>query len=117
VEVKMELADDLGRLPTELEITLFRVVQESLTNVHRHAGAQKATIRLRRLGAEVLLEIEDDGIGIPTDVMERVRAQNAASVGVGIAGMRERLSQLGGSLELHSSPRGTVVRARLRSER
>jgi PAS domain S-box-containing protein len=117
VEVKMELADDLGRLPTELEITLFRVVQESLTNVHRHAGAQKATIRLRRLGAEVLLEIEDDGIGIPTDVMERVRAQNAASVGVGIAGMRERLSQLGGTLELHSSPRGTVVRARLRSER
>jgi PAS domain S-box-containing protein len=117
VEVSMELADDLGRLPSELETTLFRVVQESLTNVHRHAGAQKATIRMRRNVAEVVVEIEDDGIGIPPDVMERVRSQSAASVGVGIAGMRERLSQLGGTLELHSSPHGTVVRARLRSER
>jgi PAS domain S-box-containing protein len=117
VEVNMELADDFGRLPTELEITLFRVVQESLTNVHRHAGAQRATIRMRRAGPEIVLEIEDDGIGIPSDVMDRVRTQSAASVGVGIAGMRERISQLGGTLEIHSSPRGTVVRARLRSER
>jgi PAS domain S-box-containing protein len=117
VEVNMELADDFGRLPTELEITLFRVVQESLTNVHRHAGAQRATIRMRRIGPEIVLEIEDDGIGIPSDVMDRVRSQSAASVGVGIAGMRERLSQLGGTLEIHSSPRGTAVRARLRSER
>jgi PAS domain S-box-containing protein len=116
VEVSMDLADDLGRLSTELEITLFRVVQESLTNVHRHASSQKAAIRLRRSGPEVVLEIEDDGIGIATDVLERVRSQSAAAVGVGIAGMRERLSQLGGSLELQSSTRGTLVRARLRSE-
>jgi PAS domain S-box-containing protein len=115
VAVSMEIADDLGRLPTELEITLFRVAQESLTNVHRHAGAQRATIRLRRIGTEVTLEIEDDGIGIPTDVMERIRRQNAAMVGVGIAGMRERLSQLGGTLEVESNSKGTRVRARLRS--
>ena len=115
VAVNMEIADDLGRLPTELEITLFRVAQESLTNVHRHAGAQRASIRLRRIGAEVVLEIEDDGIGIPPDVLERIRRQNAAMVGVGIAGMRERLSQLGGTLEVESSARGTRVRARLRS--
>jgi len=72
---------------------------------------------MRRIGPEIVLEIEDDGIGIASDVMDRVRSQSAASVGVGIAGMRERLSQLGGTLEMHSSPRGTIVRARLRSER
>jgi PAS domain S-box-containing protein len=117
VAVTMELADDFGRLPTELEISLFRVVQESLTNVHRHASARKAAVRMRRNGPEVVLEIEDDGVGLPAQVLESVRSQSAASVGVGIAGMRERLSQLGGTLELQSSPRGTLVRARLRSER
>jgi signal transduction histidine kinase len=117
VAVSLELADDVGRLPMELEITLFRVVQESLTNVHRHANARRATVRMRRSGPEVLLEIEDDGHGMPPDVMERVRQQTAEAVGVGIAGMRERLSQLGGALEVESSPRGTLVRARLRSDR
>jgi PAS domain S-box-containing protein len=115
VEVSMELGDDLGRLSTELEITLFRVVQESLTNVHRHAASRQAKIRLRRSGPEVVLEVEDDGIGISPDVLERVRSQSAAAVGVGIAGMRERLSQLGGTLELQSNPKGTLVRARLPS--
>lgn len=115
VAVKLELAE-IGRLPMELEITLFRVVQESLTNVHRHAEALEATIRLRRSGSEVVLEVEDNGIGMRSDVLDRLR-QGAEAVGVGIAGMRERLAQLGGTLEIHSRPRGTLVRARLWSER
>jgi PAS domain S-box-containing protein len=115
VAVKLELGE-IGRLPMELEITLFRVVQESLTNVHRHAEALEAIIRLRRNGSEVVLEVEDDGIGMPHDVLDRLR-QGAEAVGVGIAGMRERLAQLGGTLEIQPLPRGTLVRARLWSER
>jgi two-component system C4-dicarboxylate transport sensor histidine kinase DctB len=65
----------------------------------------------------VVLEVVDQGIGVPPDMLDRVSTSSAASVGVGIAGMRERLSQLGGSLELDSSPQGTLVRARLRSDR
>jgi signal transduction histidine kinase len=101
----------------ELEITLFRVVQESLANVHRHSGSSSASIRLWRSGREVVLEVEDRGIGVPRDKLAWVKTQMHAAVGVGIAGMRERLSQLGGTLEIESSPRGTLVRARLRSER
>ena len=117
VEVELHIADDLGRLPMELEITLFRIVQESLTNVHRHSGSRSASIRLRRSGPEIVLEVEDQGVGIPGDVLERVRTQSAATVGVGIAGMRERLSQLGGTLEIAEASPGTLVRARIRSER
>lgn len=117
VEVQLHIGGDIGRLPMELEITLFRIVQESLTNVHRHSGSPSASIRLRRSGPEVVLEVEDEGIGIPADVLERVRTTSAATVGVGIAGMRERLSQLGGTLEIAPAQPGTLVRARIRSER
>jgi PAS domain S-box-containing protein len=117
VEVSLQIADDIGRLHTELEITFFRVVQESLTNVHRHSGSATAAVRLRRHGPEVVLEVEDRGIGVPADMLARVNTTTPAAVGVGIAGMRERLSQLGGTLELESGPTGTLVRARLRSDR
>jgi PAS domain S-box-containing protein len=117
VEVELDVSGDLGRLPMELEITLFRIVQESLTNVHRHSGSESASIKLRRSGPEIVLAVEDRGIGIPADVLERVGADSSAAVGVGIAGMRERLSQLGGTLEIESGPQGTLVRARIRSER
>jgi PAS domain S-box-containing protein len=116
VKVTLDLADDLGRLSTELEITLFRIVQESLTNVHRHSGSQSASVRLRRTGPDVELEIADQGVGIPEEMLERVQAQLSAAPGVGIAGMRERLSQLGGTLEILPANPGTLVRARIRSE-
>ena len=116
VEVTLDIADDLGRLSTEVEITLFRIVQESLTNVHRHAGSPSASVRLRRSGPEVVVEIEDQGVGVPVEVRERVYAANPGAVGVGIAGMRERLSQLGGTLEILRAAPGTLVRARIRSE-
>jgi two-component system NarL family sensor kinase len=113
VAVKLELSE-IGRLPMELEITLFRVVQESLSNVHRHAGAQHAIIRLQRSETDVVLEVVDDGVGIPQDVLDRLRQHGAETVGVGIAGMRERLAQLGGTLEIRSASHGTTMRARLR---
>ncbi len=117
VQIALDVSADLGRLSTELEITLFRIVQESLTNVHRHSGSESASVRLRRAGPEVVLEVEDQGMGMPADVLGRAREQSAGGVGVGIAGMRERLAQLGGTLEIESGPHGTTVRARIRSER
>ena len=115
VEVELAVSDELGRLPTELEIVLFRVAQESLTNVHRHSGSAAASVRLFRRDGEIVLEIEDRGGGLPPAAQERMRAQSPSAIGVGIAGMRERLTQLGGTLEILSSRQGTLVRARLRS--
>jgi signal transduction histidine kinase len=111
--VTLDLADDLGRLSTELEITLFRIVQEGLTNVHRHSGSRTASVRLRRSGPEVVLEIADQGVGIPEGMLG---VQGSGALGVGIAGMRERLVQLGGTLEIVPVTPGTLVRARIRSE-
>jgi len=116
VKVNLELDDELGRLPTEVEIALFRIVQESLTNVHRHSGSQSANIRLHRVGPDISLEVADRGLGMTPEVLQRVSEQGSGGVGVGIAGMRERLAQLGGTLEIESSRGGTMVRARIRSE-
>jgi signal transduction histidine kinase len=81
---------------------MFRVVQEALLNIHHHAHSMTATIRLRVRGEHLTVEIEDRGRGIAS-----------AAHGVGIAGMRERLQQLGGILEITSSDRGTTVRAEI----
>jgi signal transduction histidine kinase len=104
----LDMASDFGRLPAEIEIALFRVVQESLGNIHRHSGSTIAAIRIRRDARTVTLEIRDEGRGFPTGRRKRI---TEISVGVGIAGMRERLRQVGGQLEIESSDRGTTVRA------
>lgn len=110
IAVRLEVPAQLERMPREAETTLFRIVQESLTNVHRHSGSASAEIALSRRGEEIWLEVRDFGRGIPPDTMERL-ASCAAMLGVGIAGMRERIKQLGGRLEIESSSGGTTVRA------
>lgn len=107
IEVGLDIAPDLGRLPRELELTLFRVVQESLTNIHRHSGSRSATIRIVRNPGEVLLQVRDYGRGIPGPLDNG--NGNVAHAGVGIAGMRERARQVGGKLRIHSRPGGTDV--------
>jgi signal transduction histidine kinase len=97
--------DDV-RLPHEVELALFRVVQEGLANVHRHSSSPTAEVRVAKRPGEVRVEIRDKGHGIP-----RSQLTQAMTRGVGIAGMRERLRELGGRLEVHSSPRGTTLRA------
>ncbi|MFO1060107.1 MAG: PAS domain-containing sensor histidine kinase [Dongiaceae bacterium] len=101
----------LERLPAEVETALFRVLQEALTNIHRHAGSPSAEVALRRLPAAVTLEIADRGRGIPPGVI--AEGADAGTVGVGISGMRLRLRQLGGRLEIRSGPGGTTVAASL----
>ncbi len=104
IDVDFESTPDLGRLPREVETTIFRIVQESLTNIHRHSGSRTAAVRLNRDAEQVTVEIEDQGKGMPGGSTVRMRA------GVGIQGMRERVRQLGGLLEIRSSPgAGTTV--------
>ncbi len=111
IRVDLELPDDLGRLPQDLETAIFRIVQECLTNIHRHSGSQVARIRIGRSDGQVSLEVEDRGKGIPPEKREAM--DSGGMPGVGIRGMRERLRHLDGTLEIKSNGRGTVVLARL----
>jgi signal transduction histidine kinase len=110
IATTLDIAPDLGRLPGAIETALFRVVQESLGNIHRHSGSPIAAIRIGRDAATVTLEIRDEGRGFPREEREGIQAIFARA-GVGITGMRERLEQLGGELKIDTSERGTTVRA------
>jgi two-component system, NarL family, sensor kinase len=113
ITVDLELPESFERLPLDTETALFRIVQESLINIHRHAESETARIRLRRDAETLVLEVEDRGRGMPTASLEHIMS-GEGGVGVGIAGMCERIEQLGGRLEITSSdrePAGTTVRA------
>jgi signal transduction histidine kinase len=107
IKVDLDLPDGFGRLPRESETAIFRVIQECLTNIHRHSGSPAARIRLRQRDQQVLVEIEDKGKGIPPEKQKEM--SSAGAPGVGVRGMRERLRQLGGTLEINSGVSGTVV--------
>jgi signal transduction histidine kinase len=106
IKVNLDLPNELGRLPRDIETAVFRVVQECFTNIHRHSGSPTATIRLRRQDGEVFVEIADQGRGIPQEKRETIALNGAP--GVGIRGMRERIRQLGGTLEVRSNSSGTI---------
>jgi len=108
IPTSLDLPEDLGRLPDPLELALFRVLQESLTNVHRHSKSSKADVSLRVFTDELVLRIRDYGKGIPADVLDHFR-NNRNHGGVGLAGMRERVHELGGDLEMNSDGQGTQV--------
>jgi PAS domain S-box-containing protein len=111
IDVSLEVDDHVGRQSQEIETTVFRMVQEALTNVHRYSGSRKAWIRVMRANGRIRAEVRDEGRGLQVD--SRVLTK-AAPLGVGIAGMRERVEQLGGTFELESAPgRGTMLRATL----
>jgi len=109
IKVDLDIPVDLGRLPAEAEKALFRVVQESLTNIHLHSGSPVATVAITSGDSAYRLEVRDKGKGIPPELEKPGRGR----LGVGIAGMRERMMQLGGRLEVESGPKGTTVRATL----
>ncbi len=118
IDVKVDIANSHGRLPKRVEIALFRVLQESLTNVHRHSGASEASIRFQHEAEAVVLEIRDFGKGITRDFGKGITEERlkllmgvGAETGVGLAGMRERLHELDGTLEIESDGRGTSMRA------
>ena len=109
LKVSLHLDHIVNRLPKEVELALFRVLQESLTNVHRHAGAKSIEVVLTCSAGHVALSVTDDGAGISSEVLTRFLSGRAS--GVGLAGMRERLAELDGTLEVERRPRGTAVRA------
>jgi signal transduction histidine kinase len=111
IKVELEIAEDFGRLQPELETAVFRTVQESLTNVHRHSGSKTARVRVLRSAGELRLQVEDDGGGMAAEKLDKVVLDGTP--GVGIRGMRERLRQLGGTLEVNSSHTGTTVEVRV----
>ena len=102
IRAEVEIAKPLRRLGPEIELALFRVLQESLTNVHRHSGSKTVSIRIGADSQQVWLEVEDQGKGA---------SNGFAHAGVGITGMRERVANLGGELGIRSNPGGTCVRA------
>ncbi len=110
IKLELESSPDFGRLSEDMELALFRVIQESLANVLKHSGSECAKIRLTRQPSLVILEVQDMGHGIPAEKLARLKALSGGS-GVGLGGMHERLSLLGGRLDLESGPTGTTVRA------
>ncbi len=110
VKLDLDLATKHERMPIRIETALFRVLQESLTNVHRHSGASEVSIRFQYQAETVMLEIRDCGRGIPMERLPRLR-EAYVETGVGLAGMRERLNELNGKLEIESDCHGTTLRA------
>jgi two-component system NarL family sensor kinase len=108
IQVEMELSDAVGRLARDVELALFRVVQESLTNIQRHSGSHQAKIRIHR-NSDLVLEISDPGRGLAANIQseqEKLRFNG----GVGIPSMQERVNLIGGQLHIESTSRGTIVR-------
>jgi signal transduction histidine kinase len=110
MKIELDLDENFGRLPSELETALFRLVQESLTNVHRHSESATAKVSVIRSADSIVLEVSDEGKGIPQEKIWEIETGSAS--GVGLSGMRERVRQLGGKFEIRSGGKGTVVSAK-----
>jgi len=110
IKANLNLPTVLPRLRSSMELALFRVLQESLTNVHRHASCSSVEITIAVNAAEVSLKVKDNGKGIAPDRL-RILREGGAEVGIGLAGMRERMRDLGGHLDLDSGASGTTVTA------
>jgi len=107
LEIAFKISEGFGRLPHEMELAIFRLVQESLTNIHRHSGSKRATIEISRTPEQVLLEVQDEGKGISREKLADIQSRGA---GFGIRGMRERARQFNGEMTIESSGKGTLFR-------
>jgi signal transduction histidine kinase len=108
IKVNLELQDDLGRLPREMEIALFRITQECLTNIHRHSESETAFVQLCGSDGRIALAIKDEGKGLAPDKL--INIASLGGFGVGIRGMQERVKNLGGELEIRSDATGTEIK-------
>jgi signal transduction histidine kinase len=108
IQVEIEITATVGRLPLDIETTLFRITQECLTNIHRHSGSSVAAVRLIKDGQNVSLFVKDEGSGMMDESAGKT-LDSVQSLGLGILGMSQRLRQFGGTLELNSSERGTEI--------
>jgi PAS domain S-box-containing protein len=106
LEIRLDISPDFGRLPQDVELLIFRLVQECLTNIHRHSGSKTAAISISRQTDQVTVEIRDSGKGMPPEKLAEVQTRGS---GVGIRGMRERVRQFDGKLDIQSSSSGTRI--------
>jgi signal transduction histidine kinase len=106
VKLTLEVDEQRQRFGRDVETGLFRIVQEALTNVHRHSGAEAVHIKVKSAGGRLTLSIQDDGKGIPSDAL---RITPTGSHGVGLSSMRERSALLGGAFNVESNSRGTSI--------
>lgn len=107
LEISFDISDNFGRLPREMELVMFRIVQECLTNIHRHSGSKSARIRMSRAEGTIALEVQDEGKGISAQRLSQLRSQGS---GVGLRGMRERVRQFDGHMDIQSNDGGTKIR-------
>ncbi len=110
LELNLAMAEDFGRLPADMEMTIFRLVQECLTNVHRHSGSKSADIRIARDGESVSVEVKDEGEGMSPSRLAEIQSRGS---GVGLRGIRERLRQFHGEMSIQSNGSGTRVLVRI----
>jgi len=110
ISVTLEVPPELDRLQGDIELVLFRIVQECLLNIHRHSGSPSASIRLLYTSHQMLLTVADEGRGMPPEIIEKARTPDSP-FGVGLAGMHEQVRQIGGRLEIQSDDQGTRVTA------
>ena len=103
IQANLQMDRDFGRLPMAMETAIFRIIQECMTNVHRHSASKTATVKLTRTPEEIVVEVRDGGVGIPVELAQ----------GVGLRGMRERVGQFHGSMEILPNHPGTRLIARL----
>jgi signal transduction histidine kinase len=111
IKTTFHATKDFGRLSRDAELVLFRVLQESLTNVQRHSGSPTADISISHTPNAVTMQVRDRGKGMPGQILEQSSQDWMGSLGVGLRGMSERLRQLGGTLQISSTECGTEVRA------
>jgi len=109
IATQLHLPEHTHRLPRRTETALFRIMQEALTNVHRHSGSRTVEVKVATDDSRVVLTVRDFGTGVPREVLDRF--WKTGSVGVGLAGIRERLQELGGVLEIESNLDGTLLKA------
>ncbi len=109
IQTTLDIPEKFDRLSPDMEIAIFRAVQECLTNIHRHSGSPTCSIKIGQDADRLRIEVKDAGRGIP----ESKQASLSSSGGVGLRGMQERIRQLGGTFEIESSPRGTLIIATL----
>jgi len=108
IQLRVDIPELADRLPRQTEIALFRVLQESLTNIHRHSRSPSAEVIFQPAPQQVILEVNDHGVGVPSELLDRFRSSGTS--GVGLAGMRERIRELGGTFEVDSGSGGTSLR-------
>jgi signal transduction histidine kinase len=108
LDIELSIPDNFERLTPEMELVIFRLVQESLTNIHRHSGSKTALIRVVREGDKIQMEVRDQGRGISKERLAEVQSHGT---GVGIRGMRERVRQVHGELTIESNALGTMILA------